>query len=108
LFFRAGDGIRDFHVTGVQTCALPISPQVASQLLAERVEPGAKVLVVGGPSLAEQIRTVGLEPVDKDGADVVAVVQGWSPDLNWQIGRASCSEGGLGSVVEVIVRIKYT
>src|SRR5690606_2383998 len=24
-FFQAGDGIRDFHVTGVQTCALPIS-----------------------------------------------------------------------------------
>src|SRR5690606_39690783 len=24
LFFRAADGIRDFHVTGVQTCALPI------------------------------------------------------------------------------------
>src|SRR5690606_41136249 len=23
--FQAGDGIRDFHVTGVQTCALPIS-----------------------------------------------------------------------------------
>src|SRR5690606_40566504 len=22
---QAGDGIRDFHVTGVQTCALPIS-----------------------------------------------------------------------------------
>src|SRR5437870_6074122 len=25
FFFRAGDGIRDGHVTGVQTCALPIS-----------------------------------------------------------------------------------
>src|SRR5690606_41076987 len=25
FFFRAEDGIRDFHVTGVQTCALPIS-----------------------------------------------------------------------------------
>src|SRR5690606_40371707 len=24
LFFQAEDGIRDFHVTGVQTCALPI------------------------------------------------------------------------------------
>src|SRR5690606_37661233 len=24
FFFRAEDGIRDFHVTGVQTCALPI------------------------------------------------------------------------------------
>src|SRR5690606_40335723 len=28
LFFQAEDGIRDFHVTGVQTCALPISGTV--------------------------------------------------------------------------------
>src|SRR5690606_40301917 len=27
FFFQAEDGIRDFHVTGVQTCALPISFQ---------------------------------------------------------------------------------
>src|SRR5690606_40600530 len=25
FFFQAADGIRSFHVTGVQTCALPIS-----------------------------------------------------------------------------------
>src|SRR5690606_20282181 len=29
FFFQAEDGIRDFHVTGVQTCALPISPATA-------------------------------------------------------------------------------
>src|SRR5690606_3221511 len=28
VFFQAEDGIRDFHVTGVQTCALPISRSV--------------------------------------------------------------------------------
>src|SRR5699024_11408976 len=27
LFFQAEDGIRDRNVTGVQTCALPISPE---------------------------------------------------------------------------------
>src|SRR5690606_40357742 len=27
FFFQAEDGIRDFHVTGVQTCALPIYRQ---------------------------------------------------------------------------------
>src|SRR5690606_41259302 len=27
FFFQAEDGIRDFHVTGVQTCALPILAQ---------------------------------------------------------------------------------
>ena len=30
LFFRAEDGIRDYDVTGVQTCALPISLQKLS------------------------------------------------------------------------------
>src|SRR5437660_11997147 len=29
FFFQAEDGIRDGHVTGVQTCALPISSQYA-------------------------------------------------------------------------------
>src|SRR5690606_29121568 len=29
FFFQAEDGIRDFHVTGVQTCALPIFPFMA-------------------------------------------------------------------------------
>src|SRR5690606_39501003 len=32
-FFQAEDGIRHFHVTGVQTCALPISNALAWQLL---------------------------------------------------------------------------
>src|SRR5690606_40714089 len=29
FFFQAEDGIRDFHVTGVQTCALPILYDIA-------------------------------------------------------------------------------
>src|SRR5690606_33304261 len=28
FFFQAEDGIRDFHVTGVQTCALPIFSKI--------------------------------------------------------------------------------
>src|SRR5690606_40941114 len=31
FFFQAEDGIRDFHVTGVQTCALPICAAVPLQ-----------------------------------------------------------------------------
>src|SRR5690606_40655322 len=50
LFFyiQAEDGIRDFHVTGVQTCALPISmPTFRKQydklrLSRERAQVGAK------------------------------------------------------------------
>src|SRR5205823_9798857 len=40
FFFQAEDGIRDKLVTGVQTCALPISPAIgypfAKQLLARK------------------------------------------------------------------------
>src|SRR6266511_3714590 len=36
FFFQAEDGIRDFHVTGVQTCALPISPDGGSLLVRGR------------------------------------------------------------------------
>src|SRR5271165_7455987 len=38
FFFQAEDGIRDFHVTGVQTCALPICRPVS----------GAATVVSGG------------------------------------------------------------
>src|SRR5690606_40641620 len=34
-FFQAEDGIRDFHVTGVQTCALPICLRAASRAASE-------------------------------------------------------------------------
>src|SRR5256885_2365010 len=30
FFFQAEDGIRDYKVTGVQTCALPIAAEIAS------------------------------------------------------------------------------
>lgn len=75
------------HLATVGVDAAPqefvTSPQVASRLLAEHLEAGAVVLVVGGPSLAEEIRTAGLVPVTEDQEDVAAVVQGWSPDLGW-------------------------
>src|SRR5256885_10185906 len=32
FFFQAEDGIRDYKVTGVQTCALPISARRAGQM----------------------------------------------------------------------------
>src|SRR5690606_40901717 len=36
FFFQAEDGIRDFHVTGVQTCALPISTFGTGQFHVQR------------------------------------------------------------------------
>src|SRR6266705_5327671 len=39
FFFQAEDGIRDRTVTGVQTCALPISPRGGHRLPAPRSRP---------------------------------------------------------------------
>src|SRR5437762_4763494 len=38
FFFQAGDGIRDTSVTGVQTCALPISPAERLRSLVARLK----------------------------------------------------------------------
>src|SRR5436190_16259028 len=48
FFFQAEDGIRDHCVTGVQTCALPISrvmPRAATMIVATRLEEGQKIMV---------------------------------------------------------------
>src|SRR5256885_340609 len=37
FFFQAEDGIRDYKVTGVQTCALPISPVASARSVASRL-----------------------------------------------------------------------
>src|SRR5690606_39285445 len=44
FFFQAEDGIRDFHVTGVQTCALPISGARADGPYQDRVQCRGKCL----------------------------------------------------------------
>src|SRR5690606_23694098 len=49
FFFQAEDGIRDFHVTGVQTCALPISEQKDHPELANRIFTASQH--IGLPSL---------------------------------------------------------
>src|SRR2546426_8864446 len=44
FFFQAEDGIRDYKVTGVQTCALPISRPSPGERLLEAQLPAAGVL----------------------------------------------------------------
>src|SRR5204862_1197388 len=47
FFFQAEDGIRDLYVTGVQTCALPIS-RVAGSAPAAAAHPLARTRPPGG------------------------------------------------------------
>src|SRR5256885_7551850 len=46
FFFQAEDGIRDYKVTGVQTCALPI----CARLFDRGARPGAGNRAAGAPS----------------------------------------------------------
>src|SRR5437870_12349215 len=70
FFFQAEDGIRDGHVTGVQTCALPICSLAA-------------------PPASEPARPARESPPASRGAATVAA----------EIGRASCRERVENSVV---------
>ncbi|MGW6421795.1 HAD-IIA family hydrolase [Nocardia sp. NPDC055053] len=60
------------------------SAQAAAGMLAHRLAPGARVLVVGTDDLAAEIEAVGLVPIRRFG-DVPpeAVVQGHSPTTAW-------------------------
>src|SRR5207237_9814924 len=83
FFFQAEDGIRDSSVTGVQTCALPISRIAALALQFER---------------ALQVIRSDLAAVQQDFADAHMarrIVAGYGFGIRRkQIGRASCREGG--------------
>src|SRR5688500_20256620 len=81
FFFQAEDGIRDYKVTGVQTCALPI---FAGDLPAFPVE-GVAVRVAGGVPEDADVAVLFEAPQ----LDVVGDV---AP--HQEIGRASCRERG--------------
>ncbi|WP_431970009.1 HAD-IIA family hydrolase [Nocardia sp. bgisy134] len=60
------------------------SAQAAARLLAERLRPGAEVLVVGTDDLVAEVDAVGLRAVRRfDGTVPAAVVQGHSPQTAW-------------------------
>ncbi|GAA3507818.1 HAD superfamily hydrolase (TIGR01450 family) [Streptosporangium album] len=67
------------------------SAQAAARLVAERFEPGAAVLVVGGMGLRSALRAHGLRPVSTAMDSPVAVVQGIAPGLSYGL----LSEGAL-------------
>jgi len=72
---------------GVQSAVEEVltSSTATAALLARRLAPGSRVLVVGGDGLREPLLAHGLEPVASAEDSPVAVVQGWSPDLTWAL-----------------------
>src|SRR5690606_39535958 len=85
FFFQAEDGIRDFHVTGVQTCALPIL-QTASEFLANRRLVDF-VLTANGVDPETVTNDFMKQVFASDLSDPESFV-----NLQDEIGRASCRE----------------
>ncbi|HTW20752.1 MAG TPA: HAD-IIA family hydrolase [Mycobacteriales bacterium] len=60
------------------------SAMAAARRLAEDLEPGAPVLVVGGDGVETALADAGLRPVRRAEDGPVAVVQGFAPDVGWR------------------------
>src|SRR5438552_8618109 len=92
FFFQAEDGIRDDLVTGVQTCALPISgkPHFGVRPLYQTARVGAFTYTVGVPQNGAYL--VNLKFVE--------FLRGAGRRVFDEIGRASCRESVLCLGVE--------
>src|SRR5699024_11406313 len=76
FFFQAEDGIRDRNVTGVQTCALPISPRVVPWVVPVQVQPA--VLPPARQVIPQPTRSVAPQAVPRAARP--------------EIGRATCRD----------------
>src|SRR5699024_11912551 len=90
FFFQAEDGIRDRNVTGVQTCALPISKIVKSQVFGKQFH----TICSGGayldPSYIDLFKKYDITIQEGYGMTECSPVI--STNQKWKIGRASCRE----------------
>src|SRR5256885_6336775 len=98
-FFQAEDGIRDYKVTGVQTCALPISAEVGGYTVG--------VLVQCNYGLRQHLRVAGV-PVGEEIPDLAACTASSDPSVQPDLPRCggkSASRGNdaeKGSIIAVV------
>src|SRR5690606_39867592 len=88
FFFQAEDGIRDFHVTGVQTCALPISS------LHRRLVEGQLLPLQTALQIRAEVDSVdAIREMVMNGAwATIMPISVFSKIHDREIGRASCRE----------------
>src|SRR5438874_9878100 len=84
FFFQAEDGIRDLYVTGVQTCALPISQRL-------------RAIGFDGHASPAPVATLTPAELGRDGVEIDRQAGGHALEnrderFAVQIGRASCRE----------------
>src|SRR5699024_11365250 len=98
-FFQAEDGIRDRNVTGVQTCALPISIALYVALSFRRQFQLIRQLLLLIASIITGSLLALFGQVYQTGADTWQLFFAWAILITpWEIGRASCRER-----VEIVV-----
>src|SRR5690606_40106591 len=94
-FFQAEDGIRAFHVTGVQTCALPISastpPRVFTSRMLSRWRPEAVYSLF---CVRDDSTRPGARSIRKKGVPVMVPSVSSTRSMATEIGRASWRERG--------------
>src|SRR5690606_40354103 len=93
FFFQAEDGIRDFHVTGVQTCALPISNQYVGNEYDKEA------------SLEKDVEGLGMHIIGEDNLKLNKRDEEIAKTPE-EIGRASCRERVKMSVGGVALKKK--
>src|SRR5437868_8842095 len=100
FFFQAEDGIRDRNVTGVQTCALPISFGIDSviELFSAAVLLWRLRIEASGTATSEHVNFVERRAARLIGYSLYALIA-----YVIQIGRASCRDRVLISVVAVLL-----
>src|SRR2546430_3025663 len=84
FFFQAEDGIRDLTVTGVQTCALPISAR--TRLTGKQKVERRNERAIGLAMLPAK------RSLNTSEGDTFNYPADHEPDLGSEIGRASCRE----------------
>src|SRR5690606_40375584 len=97
-FFQAEDGIRDFHVTGVQTCALPIcveAEKLAAALRDDGIDPRRRFRGDRYLDPTKRLQEHGLALLHALAhADLGRRAERL---IGGKIGRASCRERGEGA-----------
>src|SRR5205085_6026266 len=105
FFFQAEDGIRDLTVTGVQTCALPISLSISLPLSSARSvlvfesTPAGRTAAIAAATLS-----ASRPPARMTGTSTASAMRRLMLQ-SCEIGRASCRERV--EVWELVVRSDY-
>jgi HAD superfamily hydrolase (TIGR01450 family) len=84
-------GLLDGMGAPVTEADVVTSAQAAARLLADKLPPKSKVLVIGATALRLAVRERGLVPVSSASDHPAAVVEGFSPDVDY----GKLAEGGL-------------